>query len=169
MLYGTMSYVSNEGKILMIQKIERENDPNSGFYTLPGGKLKDSERGLNPVGRLESAIRETKEETGLTIINPKLRGIILFDNSERIFDNWSNPEDYLVYIITANNYTGKLKKESDEGIPVWVKENEIINVSKNRGDGKMYEWINNERCFTGTIKYKGRVLDESGTFVDYFI
>jgi hypothetical protein len=36
------------------------------------------------------------------------------------------------------------------------------------GDEKFYEWINDERYFAGTIKHKGKVLDEEGTFVDYF-
>ncbi len=71
----------------MIRKNEREGDPNSGLYTLPGGKLKDSEKGLNPNGRLESVVREVLEETGLEILNPQFKGVILFDNSVREFDN----------------------------------------------------------------------------------
>lgn len=168
MLYGIISYLFNNEKFLIIQKIKRKDDPNSEFCTLPGGKLTDLERGFNSAGRLEAAIRETQEETGLTLINPKLRGIILFNNTERVFDNWPNPQDYLVYVFYSNHFSGKLKKESDEGIPMWVDKISISKLPKNSGDEKIYEWLKDGRYFVGTIKHKGKVLDEFGTFVDYF-
>ncbi|MEK6823407.1 MAG: NUDIX domain-containing protein [Nanoarchaeota archaeon] len=168
MKYGTMSYLFVDKQILMIKKIKRENDPNSGFYTLPGGKLKDFEKGLNPNGRLESAIRETEEETGLKLIEPKLKGVILFDNSERIFDNWKNSQDFLVYLFEAEKYSGKLKEESNEGIPVWIDEKLLEEIPKNEGDLKIYEWLKDPRYFIGTIYHKEKKLDKIKTFVDYF-
>ena len=168
MKYGTMTYLSSNERVLMIKKGLRENDPNSGVFTLPGGNLKDREKGLdNPYGRLEAAVRETEEETGLTLINPRLMGGILFDNHERIFDNWTRPEDFLVYLITAINYTGKIKPQTEEGTSLWVNEAEIDKLPKNVGDEKMYQWLKTRRRFFGVIKHKGRVLDEAGTFVDY--
>lgn len=163
-----MSYLSVEGRVLMVRKEVRENDPNSEFYTLPGGKLNDLEKGLSPLGRLKSAIRETEEETGLKLIRPRLRGIILFDNSERIFPDWKNPQDFLVYLFSARSYVGNLKDKTDEGTPIWVDEKELPNVPKNIEDEKMYEWLKNPKYFIGVIKHKGRVLDENGTLVDYF-
>jgi 8-oxo-dGTP pyrophosphatase MutT (NUDIX family) len=66
MKYGTMTYVERgDGGVLMLKKNERVDDPNSGFYTLPGGKLEKNELGVR--GRLESVIREVKEETGLIL------------------------------------------------------------------------------------------------------
>ena len=164
-----MSYLSVGGRVLMVKKGQRENDPNSGFYTLPGGKLKDFEKGLiSPRGRVYSAIRETKEETGINLINPRLRGVILFDNSERIFDNWPNPQDFLVHVFQARTCSGLLGMGGGEGIPVWVDESGLGSVPKNLGDELMYDWIKDGRFFTGVIRHKGRVLDEAGTFVDYF-
>lgn len=168
MKYGTMSYLASGGKVLMIRKNVREDDPNSGLYTLPGGNLKDFERGSNPKGRLEAGVRETKEETGLTLINSVLKGVVLFDNFERIFPNWSNPKDFLVYMFIATGYTGKLKSKSKEGVPLWVPEIDFSRVPKNIGDERVYGWLRNPRCFMGTIKHKGTELDEQGTFVDYF-
>lgn len=163
-----MSYLYVGGLVLMIKKFERENDPNSGLYTLPGGKVEDWQKGTNPQGRLESVIEETKTETGLILINPIFKGLIIFDNSERIFDNWSDPEDYPVYLFSAHEYTGKLKKRSDEGIPIWVSESDIPNVPKSQGDAKIYEWLKDPRYFVGVIKHKGKEVDEENTFVDYF-
>jgi len=134
---------------------------------LPGGNLKDPEKGLNFKGRLESVIRETKEETGIKLINPVLRGVILFDNSERVFKNWKNFQDFLVYVFVAEKYSGRLKKTSKEGIPMWIDENLINYTEKNEGDSKIYEWLKDSRNFTGVIYHKGKNLDKEKTFVDY--
>ena len=171
MKYGTMSCLSSDEMVLMIMKNERENDPNSGLFALPGGNLKDWEKGSrSPLGRLESAVRETQEETGLTLIDPVFRGVVLFDNFERIFDNWPDKkkDNFLVYMFDATKYTGKLKSETEEGMPLWVYRGFIDRIPKNAGDKKMYEWLNDGRNFVGVIKHKGMVLDEQGTFVDYF-
>jgi ADP-ribose pyrophosphatase YjhB (NUDIX family) len=173
MMYGTLSYLSSDKGILMIKKNERKNDPNSGFYAIPGGKLEDYEKGLkNPEGRLESAIRETEDETGITLLNPVFRGAILFDNKDRIFPNWKEKEDCLVYLYSATEKSGKLKG-SDEGIPLWAHEDIIPSLPKNSGDKLMYEWLMDEkfkqgRNFSGIIKHKGTEIDEEGSWVDWF-
>jgi 8-oxo-dGTP diphosphatase len=168
MLYGTMTCLYSNGKVLMIKKGERPNDPNSGFYTLPGGKLKDIEKGLNRHrGRLESAVREVKEETGLDVIDLSPRGVILFDNSERVFDDWPNPEDFFVYLFEATKYTGTIKP-TEEGDPLWVPEIAIHELPKNPGDNIMYRWLENPSYFTGVIKVIGKdQVSEKDTFVDY--
>ena len=154
--------------ILMIKKRKRQNDPNSGLYTMPGGKLKNIEMGINPAGRLESVIRETEEETGLEVIHPFLRGVILFDNSERIFDDWRNPDNYLVYIFQGKAFRGELK-ENNEGIPLWVPEIKIPLISKNPGDDKIYQWLKDTRNFMAVIKVKDKdEVIEQKTFIDYF-
>jgi len=168
MKYGTMSYLLVDEKVLMIKKFERENDPNSGFYTLPGGNLESDEKGGNLLGRLESVIRETKEETGITLINSKLCGTILFDNSERVFSNWKNPNDFFVCFFSSKYYTGELKKQSKEGIPLWVPETEMFSLPQNDGDKKVYQWLKSPRFFSGVIYHRGIDLDEEKTFVDFY-
>lgn len=168
MKYGTMSYITSPEGILMIKKNKRENDPNSGYFAIPGGKLENYEKGLNnPKGRLKSGIRETKDETGIKLINPVFRGTILFNNKDRTFDDWPNPDNFYVYIFSATEYSGGLK-ESDEGIPVWVPEKKIPFLPKNPGDKLMYEWLKDGRNFSGVIKHKGNEIDEEGSWVDWF-
>jgi len=167
MKYGTMLYLVSSKKVLMLKKGVREGDPNSGYFTLPGGKLKDCEKGLNTLrGRANSVIRETKEETGIEPVKPVLRGVILFDNEGRIFDNWKNPDNFLVYIYSTKKYRGKSRK-SEEGIPYGVSIHKVYGVPSNPGDKKMYGWLTDGRNFVGVIKHKGKALDEQGTFVDY--
>lgn len=163
-----MSYLIVNKKVLMLSKFKRENDPNSGFCTLPGGKLEPNEKGKNVQGRLESVIRENLDETGLKLLNPRLIGMVLFDNSERIFDDWKNPTDFLVYIYYSDKYQGKLKEKCDEGIPVWINEITVKNLPQHEGNKKIYEWIKTGKYFSGVVKHKGKVLDEEGTFVDFF-
>ena len=168
MKYGTMCYLSTAGGILILKKGIREDDPNSGYETLPGGKLEDFEKGLDhPSGRLESCARETFDETGIEPLNLSLRGIILFDNSERKFKTWNKKEDYLVHVFYTTKKQGKLK-ESDEGVPRYVPKEQLKSLSQNPGDKKMYEWLEDGRFFTGVIKHKEEELDLKGTFVDFF-
>lgn len=161
-------FAHKESSVLMVKKGKRLDDPNSGFYTLPGGKLKNMEMGLSDKGRLECAVRETKEETGIIPLYPTLRGVILFDNSERVFSDWRKPEDFLVYMFEASHYSGELK-ETDEGTPLWIPENEIPMLPKNPGDDRMYSWLRNGNKFMGLIKIKDKdEIIEQKTFVDYF-
>lgn len=169
MIYGTAGYLNCNNGILMLKKIERKNDPNSGLCALPGGKLESCEKGLdNLEGRANSAIRETNAETGITLINPVFAGVILFDNKDRTFPNWKNPDNFLVYYFKANEYSGKFKK-SNEGIPFWAKSfKEIESLPKNPGDKFMYEWLKDGRNFFGVIKHNGNEVDKSGTWVDFY-
>jgi ADP-ribose pyrophosphatase YjhB (NUDIX family) len=166
MKYGTMSYLECDKGILMIRKNARGDDPNSRYCTLPGGKLESNEKGANPVGRLESAIRETQDESGITLIEPVLRGTILFDNRDRTFSDWTNPTSFLVYIFSAASYHGDLRP-SDEGTPFWASWEEIEGFPKNPGDKYMYQWLKDGRPFFGVIKHKGNEIDFEGTWVDF--
>ncbi|GEM_PF-2950971 len=168
MKYGTLGYLFCNNGILMLKKPEREDDPNSGFCTLPGGKLESSEKGLKNIdGRVKSVIREVEDETGITLINPVLRGVILFDNKDRTFPNWINPDNFLVNVYHATQYEGKLTA-SDEGAPFWVKNlEEASSLSSNPGDKFVYEWLRDGRKFFGVVKHNGNEVDESGTWVDF--
>ena len=164
-----MGYLVCDKGILMLKKPVRENDPNSGYCVPPGGKLETFERGLNNLeGRTSSVVREVEDETGIKLLNPILRGVILFDNKDRTFPNWPNPDNFLVYIFHSENYSGELKS-SNEGVPFWAKDmDEIDSLPKNPGDKKAHEWMRDGRNFFGVIKHKGNEIDEEGTWVDFY-
>ena len=70
--------------------------------TFPGGHLENGE------SLYDSAVREVKEETGLTVKNLKPCGLV----------NWYNDEThdrYIVHFYKTNDYEGELINETDEG------------------------------------------------------
>ncbi len=89
-----------EDKILLQNRVKG----NWTGYALPGGHLEPGE------SIVEGAIREMWEETGLTILDPRLCGVKQF------------PIDggrYLVFLFLAERFVGELKS-SEEGEMVWV-------------------------------------------------
>ena len=82
-------------------------------YTLPGGHIEPGE------SIVEAVIREMKEETGLTIKNPRLCGVKQF------------PIDggrYIVFLFETDQFEGELA-DSEEGKMHWIKDSDLSNVN----------------------------------------
>lgn len=91
-----------DGKVLVQNRV----DPDWGGLTFPGGHVEPGE------SLVDSVIREMREETGLTIRNPRLIGS----------KSWMQKDDggrYLVLLYTATEYEGVLQS-SDEGEISWM-------------------------------------------------
>jgi len=87
-------------------------------YTLPGGHVETGESFVDAV------IREMKEETGLTIAQPRLCGVKQFP----LRDGKCESGRYIVFLFVADEFSGELVS-SCEGQMHWVKESELKNVN----------------------------------------
>ena len=82
-------------------------------FTLPGGHVEQGE------SIVDAVVREMKEETGLTVENPRLCGVKQF------------PIDggrYLVFLFVADQFSGEIVS-SEEGAMHWVKKEDLGKVN----------------------------------------
>jgi len=101
-LTGTLLFVVDGPQVLLMRK---KRGHGAGRINAPGGKL---EPGETP---LECAIRETREETGVTPLEPSLRGVFRF--VDLVQPQW------LGYVFVAGRHEGTAI-ETEEGSPIWT-------------------------------------------------
>lgn len=96
----------DQGRILVQDRL----DPGWPGICLPGGHVEPGE------AFTAAAIREVREETGLTIEDPRLCGVKQFQTKE--------DARYVVFFYKARAYTGTLTA-SDEGEVFWLRREEL--------------------------------------------
>jgi len=152
MIYGTMCYLKNGGETLFFCRDYAMDEIHLGFtYTLPGGYL---EGGRNSV---DCAVREFEEETGLRVIDPRLRVIATFYNEKRIFGK-NEVEDQKFYIYEANAFSGALREGPPEGELVWISDNKLPEIKIHGGDRKILELMRQKGLFEVDVRCRGQEL-----------
>ena len=101
--------VRNQGKFLLQDRVKQD----WAGYTLPGGHVEPGE------SIVDAVIREMKEETGLTVENPRLCGVKQFP---------IEGGRYLVFLFLADRFSGELHA-SAEGRMYWVRAEELDSVN----------------------------------------
>lgn len=81
-------------------------------YTLPGGHVEAGE------SIVDAVVREVQEETGLTVLNPRLCGVKQFPTKEG---------RYIVFLFRADQFEGEVVS-SEEGEMHWIEKTELANV-----------------------------------------
>lgn len=147
MIIATLCYLRCDKQTLMLHRNKRKDDFHYGKWNGLGGKLKPGESPEDCV------CREVFEESGLTIENMSLKGVITFP----LFDG-SN--DWLVFIYTADSFRGEIK-ESLEGELAWVATKKILELNLWPGDRVFLPWLEGERFFSAKFIY------EQGNLKDY--
>ena len=104
----TVSIIYQHPRILLGMKKQKFG---KGMYNGFGGGIENGET------EIDSVVRETYEEAGITIINPKKMGKILFE-----FE--TDEQNHLVYFFRVEEYLGA-QKESNEMLPKWFNVDEI--------------------------------------------
>lgn len=128
----------------MLHRIKKNQDIHQGKWNGLGGKFLAGE---SPE---ECVIREIKEESGLTIRNPQLRGFLTFPN-------FKEGEDWQMFIFIATEFTGSLI-ECNEGKLEWIADEKIKDLLLWEGDYLFLEWLKQNRFFTGKFTYENKKL-----------
>lgn len=140
----TLCYIKKDGKYLVMKRNKKKNDENAEKYIGVGGHV---EKGETPE---ECLIREVKEETGLTLLNYKLRGLLTF-----VFED----KDELAFLYTADKFEGELNYDCNEGELVWVDENELLSLPLWEGDKIFLKKLEeDENYFSLKLVYNDNVL-----------
>ena len=148
---ATLCYVRSGGRTLMMHRNKKEGDVHRGKWNGLGGKL---DAGESPE---ECVIRELREESGLTIIEPRLRGVLTFPA-------FKNGEDWLVFVYTATRYEGSLGACA-EGDLEWVEDARLATLPLWEGDLIFLPWLEQEKFFSGKFSYvDGRLARHEVSF-----
>ena len=95
-----------DGKILVINR----TDPDWSGLAFPGGHVEVGE------SFVDACVREMKEETGLTVLDPKICGLKQFYKKDGA--------RYVIFLFKATKYCGELKS-SDEGEVFFIDRDDI--------------------------------------------
>lgn len=146
MKLSTICYIEKEGKTLLLHRTKKENDVHKDRWIGLGGKI---EAGETPE---ECIIREVKEESGLTILSPRLRGVMTFPKFK---DN----EDWYVFLFTTKEFTGELQ-ECNEGELHWVENERVLHLNISEGDKLFLGWLREYKMFSAKFMYEeGKLID----------
>ncbi|MEA1973418.1 MAG: 8-oxo-dGTP diphosphatase, partial [Candidatus Cloacimonadota bacterium] len=132
-ILATLCYVQYENKVLMLHRNKRENDYHKGKYNGLGGKFEDGE---SPE---ECAIREVKEESGLTVRNPIFSGFITFPKFDKV-------NDWYVFVYRFKDFSGEIE-ENYEGSLEWVEQKNLSNLPLWDGDKIFLKWVFENKLF----------------------
>lgn len=140
----SLVYIEKDNKYLMLHRTKKQNDVNKDKWIGVGGKF---EAGEAPE---ECAIREAKEETGLTI-KPIFRGIVTFLYND-------NEAEYM-FLFTAKEFSGKLISTCNEGELKWVDKDMIEQLPLWEGDKIFLRLLDEtDEAFLLTLCYNNDTL-----------
>ncbi len=115
----SLCYIERGSEYLMLHRVKKENDENHDKWIGIGGKF---ENGESPD---ECMLREMREETGLTALSWRARGIVTF-----VSDEWGT--EYM-HLFTCDRFSGSVK-DCDEGVLEWVDKSRLLSLPIWEGD-----------------------------------
>ncbi|MCQ5027422.1 8-oxo-dGTP diphosphatase [Oscillibacter valericigenes] len=141
MINTTLCYLERGEEYLMLHRTKKENDLNHDKWIGVGGKFQDKE---SPEDCL---LRETWEETGLTLTSYRYRGLVTF-----ISNLW--PTEYM-HLFTADGWTGE-PHPCEEGELAWIKKADLLSLPLWKGDQIFLDLLDrNTPFFSLKLQYEG--------------
>ncbi|WP_026314444.1 NUDIX hydrolase [Heyndrickxia acidiproducens] len=117
-------FIKND-QVLLLQK------PRRNWWVAPGGKMEPGE------SVREAMIREYREETGIYLKHPELKGvftIVIKDGEKRV-------SEWMMFTFVATEGDGVNVDQSDEGILQWHPVEDIKNLPMAAGDAHIFEYM----------------------------
>ena len=103
---------------------------------------------------MECITREYYEETGLNLINPRLQGI----------SYWKDSSEGIIFVYTAEDFTGDLTAISEEGKLEWIKIEDLLKLTQFDQNEKFTPYLFKDKLFEGKF-----LLDEKCKALKYQI
>lgn len=143
----TLIYIEKDGKTLLLHRTKKKNDLNHDLWVGIGGHC---EEGESPE---DCALREAKEETGLTLTEYKYRGVVTF-----VSDKY---EGEYMHLFTSSDFVGDII-ECDEGDLEWIENERVLSLPAWEGDRLFLELLRkDEPVFSLKLVYEGSNLAEA--------
>ena len=137
----TLCYIEQNGKYLMLHRVKKKKDVNQHKWIGVGGHF---EPGESPE---ECLLREVKEETGLTLLSWRFRGIITFQSQ-----GWGT--EYMC-LFTADRYEG-VPTSCNEGTLEWIPKEKVLELNIWEGDKIFFRLLNEDApFFSMKLSYEG--------------
>ena len=148
---ATLCYVRSRGRTLMLHRNKKPGDVHRGKWNGLGGKF---EPGESPE---ECVVREVREESGLTVSDPRLHGVLTFPD-------FRSGEDWLVFLYTAAKFTGTLG-ECAEGDLEWIDDAKLLELPLWEGDRVFLPWLSRPGFFSAKFVYRdGKLVGHDERF-----
>lgn len=127
-----------DDQILLIQK------PKRGWWSAPGGKMEPGE------SIREACIREFREETGIYVKKPQVKGIFTFI----IKDGHEVVSEWMMFTFLAKEGDGVNVKETEEGTIHWHSIDKLKELPMAEGDYHILDYVlHGKGILYGTFTY----------------
>ena len=141
----SLCYIYRGEEMLLLHRIKKKQDLNEGMWIGIGGHFEENE---SPE---DCALREVKEETGLTMTEFRYRGIVTF-----VSDRYEGEH---MHLFTATKTERMLTKECNEGELQWISREVFRSLPQWEGDKIFLDLLDREiPFFSLKLEYHGNDL-----------
>ena len=147
MINSTLCYLERGDEYLMLHRVKKAHDLNHDKWIGVGGKFREGESPEDCI------LRETWEETGLTLTEYRYRGLVTFVSDQA-------PTEYM-HLFTATGWTGT-PHPCDEGELAWIEKAALMQLPMWEGDRIFLDLLDRQvPFFSLKLCYEGDRLTQA--------
>ena len=147
MINSTLCYLERGDEYLMLHRVKKAHDLNHDKWIGVGGKFQEGESPEDCI------LRETWEETGMTLTEYRYRGLVTFVSDQA-------PTEYM-HLFTATGWTGS-PHPCDEGELAWIEKAALLRLPMWEGDKIFLDLLDRDvPFFSLKLRYEGDRLTQA--------